>query len=413
MGMKRYKISAINSYASYKQNKRKMFITFLISLVGIGIIFSTFLLGSLKKDMSSFLYANGISLFDFNRGEPSENVYLPEGKACYSYYITPMESKGIYIPCKKLGQLDDYIELAKQTQINCFVIDVKDDYGYLTFKTDSEILNEAGCIKKQPPIENIDEVITRLNEAGIYTVARVVAFKDNVYSMRYPDSAVKNTLGETYVTSSGDRWLDPYDKGNWEYILEICEEARRHGFKEIQFDYVRFHESMNEKTVILKSGQPKIDIITEFVRYMSEILHRENVKVSADVFGAVVLSDLDASIVGQDFVAMSKYLDYISPMVYPSHYAEGTFGIDYPHLNAYQMILKTMELGEKKLAQGGGNMAKIRPWLQDFTLSKEPYLLYGPKEIKEQIQGANDAGVMDWLFWNSAGNYTKEGLIAE
>ena len=108
---------------------------------------------------------------------------------------------------------------------------------------------------------------------------------------------------------------------------------------------------------------------------------------------------------------MSKYLDYISPMIYPSHYANGTFGIEYPHIDVYEIILKTMERAQKKLDEASIDTVQIRPWLQDFTLSyKEPYLEYGPEQIKAQIQGVYDAGTSNWAFWNASGKYTKEGM---
>lgn len=413
MGMKKNKYDAINSYASYKANKKKILWSFLIICVGVVILGVAELRGQIQKDYRAFLSTNGISLFSMQRMKPSDNIVLAKGKISYELYTAPIESKGIYIPSKKIKQIEEYISMARETGINSFVIDIKDDNGNLTFKTDNETLAPIGVVKDKPPISNIDQLIQRLNEVGIYPIARIVVFKDNVYTKRYPESAIKGADGTTYVTRSGDRWLDPYNRENWDYILEICDEAYRHGFKEIQFDYVRFHESMNEKTVLIKNDQSKEQIITEFVKYASSKLHEKNIKVSADVFGAVILSDIDAKIVGQDFVEMSKYLDYISPMVYPSHYADGTFGIEYPNLQPYDMILKTMNLGVEKMSCGKEKMAKIRPWLQDFTLSKEPYLLYGPDEIKAQIQGVNDAGLSDWLFWNAAGNYTEEGLMGQ
>ena len=127
MGMKRYKITTINSYASYKQNKKRSLVTTISLLVSMGILMYTFFSGTFMKDMRSFLLANGLNLFDMQKNEPSEHFDLPQGEICYSYYVTPKESKGIYVPGRKLDQLDEYIKLARETQVNCFVIDVKDD----------------------------------------------------------------------------------------------------------------------------------------------------------------------------------------------------------------------------------------------------------------------------------------------
>ena len=405
--MKQVKLGAINSYNLYKQRKIKKAqytVLFTVFLLIVSVFLAT---GRLEEDLGWILSIWKVAPLE-------EDVYLKGNNIRYDLYSAPKAAKGVYIPARKIENNEKYIKLAKETEVNSFVIDVKDDMGYLTFATDNKVLVDKGIVLANPPIEDIKALMDELCEAGIYPIARVVAFKDNVIAKREPERAVKKLDGEIYTTSGGDTWLDPYNKENWAYLLEISKEAAKVGFKEIQFDYMRFHESMNENRVILDPEISKTEIITEFTQYICENLKKEGVKVSADVFGAVILSDLDANIVGQDFKAISKYLDYICPMIYPSHYAEGTFGIDYPHCNAYEMILKTLKLGQNKINEDGEKRAVIRPWLQDFTLKNlEPYLEYGPKEIRDQIKGAYDAGVEEWLFWNAGGNYTEEGLKAE
>ena len=408
--MKRCKLGAVGSYYQYQQNKikKKQYGV----LVAIGLFLSSVFLvtGRLDKDLNALLSSNKVKMESI-----SESVYLMQPDINYSVYAAPEVAKGIYIPTNKVKNYEEYIKLAKETGINSFVIDVKDDLGYLTFASDNEELVRKGMVLANPPIQDMEHMMNRLCEANIYPIARVVAFKDHVAAIHDPDLAVKSLDGSTYVTKGNDTWLDPYNKENWEYLLAVSREAIKMGFKEIQFDYVRFHESMNENRVILDGEVSKSEIITQFTQYICENLHKEGIKVSADVFGAVVLSDIDAEIVGQDFSQMSKYLDYICPMVYPSHYAEGTFGIKYPHLDAYHIIYKTMKLGLSKIADDSGEKrATIRPWLQDFTMKNiEPYLEYGPNEIRQQIKGANDANVAEWLLWNAAGNYTKEGMMVE
>lgn len=413
--MRKGKWKHIYDYSSYKQSKLRRKQCLLIGLFGSLVIFITIVTGRFEKDLKIFADANNILFFWQKQDPTADDVYFSQDTICYDLYTAPINAMGIYIPNHKINQCQEYINMAKGTKINSFVINVKDDTGNLTFNTDNQALIDMGVVLADPPIDDIEQLMRRLYEANIYPIARVVAFKDNKVAKKDSTRAVKQKDGTTYVTSGGDTWLDPYNKENWEYLLEVCKEAHRKGFKEIQFDYVRFHESMNENRVILDDEKSKTDIITEFTKYICENLHEEGVKVSADVFGAVVLSDLDASIVGQDFTAMSQYLDYISPMVYPSHYAEGTFGIEYPHLNPYEMILKTMNLGQKRMnAEEVKPKAKIRPWLQDFTMKNiKPYLAYGPEQIKEQIQGANDAGVEEWLLWNAGGYYTTEALMTE
>lgn len=405
--MRKGKLGAVNSYYEYRQKKikREQLIILFSGILFIIIIF--LVTGRFESDLKLLL----------NRGRSNleiaeKSVYLDHTDISYHLYRAPEVAKGIYIPARKMNDYERYIKLAKETNVNSFVIDVKDDMGYLTFATDNQALVDKGCILEKPPIEDIEGMMNELCEANIYPIARIVAFKDNVVAKEDLERAVKSVDGSIYTTSAKDTWLDPYNKENWQYLLEVSREAARVGFKEIQFDYVRFHESMNENSVLLDENISKTEIIVEFIQYICENLQKDGIKVSADVFGAVVLSDIDARIVGQDFTEMSKYLDYICPMVYPSHYAEGTFGIESPNADPYQVILKTMNIAQSKVESiEGEKKAIIRPWLQDFTMKNlKPYTKYGAEELKAQIKGANDAKVEEWLFWNAAGNYTEEGL---
>lgn len=176
---------------------------------------------------------------------------------------------------------------------------------------------------------------------------------------------------------------------------------------------MRFHETMNSERVELPSDVSKTDIITEFMEYMYQNLKPYGVYVSADVFGAIITSQVDAQIVGQDYKELIKHLDYISPMVYPSHYAPGSFGIDYPDLKPYDIILASMQASNKLVKELPRNERKatVRPWLQDFTATwVQPHQVYGAQQIREQIQGTYDAVLEQWILWNGAAKYTKEGL---
>lgn len=348
--------------------------------------------------------------------EPIKETYLEQDQIMYELYSNPVKVKGIYVPANKMSKLDELIELADTTEINSFVIDIKNDYGYLTFGTDNAYIQEMGSVSKTPNISDIEYVMDKVYTANIYPIARIVTFKDNIVGNTHPDRMIKDKEGNVYKTKDGDMWLNPYDKRNWEYILEICKEAIALGFKEIQFDYVRFHESMNSERVDLSEDVSKTEIITEFMAYMYEELKPYGVFVSADVFGAIITSKIDAEIVGQDYKELVKRLDYISPMVYPSHYEPGSFGIKYPDLQPYDIILKSMQASTQSIKELERNerKAEVRPWLQDFTATwVNPHQTYGKEQIRQQIDGVYDAVLDQWILWNGAANYTKEGLEKE
>ena len=405
--MKKYRLQPLDSYYYYKKKKiwlkKILFFITGMSVICFGIVGNE----NLGDDLKALGIGQKIS---------DEAVYIDGNKVAYGLYKQKQEVKGIYIPPSKVEDYEEYINMAKRTNVNSFVIDVKSDQGYLTFASDNEKLINMGCVLANPPIEDINQVMKRLYEEDIYPIARVVTFKDNVATAHFPNLAVKALDGQVYELKSGDKWLNPYNKENWDYILEVCKEAIKVGFKEIQFDYIRFHESMSEEKVQLAPNKTKSEIITEFVNFMSEQLKEYGVGVSADVFGAIIMSKIDGENVGQDFNELCKHLDYICPMVYPSHYADGTFGIEYPHIQCYDIILRSMELAQDKILENprAERKAKIRPWLQDFTLAgMKPYQFYGEEQIRSQIQGAYDAGVNEWLFWNASGKYTEAGLDEE
>ena len=213
------------------------------------------------------------------------------------------------------------------------------------------------------------------------------------------------------------------------------------GFDEVQFDYIRFSTDSGMKDVDFGQEAEEKDreeIITEFVKYASERVHEAGGAISADVYGMVIDSRTDQQIVGQNYIEMSRYLDYISPMVYPSHYGPYNYNIPVPDAEPYRLVLTALQSSRKVLAgiseeTVSGNMepeytaeqiaslspaegisVQVRPWLQDFTATwVQGHISYGPEEIRAQIQAVYDAGYEEWILWNAANRYTEEGLLRE
>lgn len=411
--MKKWLIKPYNSYYHYKE--RKLMIKRLSVILGVFICIVTVFIATKQITMASIKEFADKIISNVKESDAGQ-VDLKQDKIMYGLYPEPISVKGIYVPANKISKLDELIELANTTEINTFVVDVKNDYGYLTFHSDNEYIQSMGSVSKTPNISDIELVMDKVYAANVYPIARIVTFKDNIVGNKHPDRMIKDKEGNVYKTKDGDMWLNPYDKRNWEYILEICLEAINLGFKEIQFDYVRFHESMNSERVDIPDDVSKTEIITEFMAYMYENLKPYGVFVSADVFGAIITSEVDAKIVGQDYKELVKHLDYISPMVYPSHYAAGSFGVEYPDLQPYDIILKSMQASAKLIKEipREERRATVRPWLQDFTATwVNPHQTYGANQIREQIQGTYDAILDQWILWNGAANYTIEGLNKE
>ncbi|WP_055108704.1 putative glycoside hydrolase [Paenibacillus ihumii] len=320
--------------------------------------------------------------------------------------------KGIYVTAYSAGgaRMDQLIDLLDSTELNSMVIDVKDDTGYITYKTDQPKLQELG--NPQPFIRDIHALMERLEKHDIYPIARVVVFKDSILAKKHPEYSFVHNDGSVWSNNKGDSFVNPYSQEVWEYNLEIAKEAAKLGFKEIQFDYVRFPEGFEKRADSLKyrkDERSRVGAVTSFVKYAKEELEPLRIKVSVDIFGYAA-SVPAAEGIGQDFVKISEHVDIICPMIYPSHYTTGWFNAKDPDKAPYQTIRGATMDTQKKLEPLGDKQPLIRPWIQDFTaswLGKDRYIHYGKHEIEEQIRALKDLNVDEYLLWNASNRYTS------
>lgn len=351
--------------------------------------------------------------------------YLEVSNKLAKEYFVEKPIRGIFLTANTAGiksSLDNLINLANETEINAFVIDVKNDDGHITYDMDLPLVDEIGS--ERYLIKNIDEVMDKLYDNNIYPIARIVAFKDPFLSSHITDYAIKNQDGSLFQYKKIS-WLSPYNKDAWKYIIDVAKEAALTGFKEIQFDYIRFEATKSLENANfgnnIDASLSRIDVITEFIEYAMEELEPYDVVVSADVFGTIIASEIDANMIGQNYLEMAKRLDVICPMVYPSHYGRGYYGLSPslpPDLYPYEIIYGSMMDSARVLENlpEDNNNVIVRPWLQAFTasyLGSGNYMTYDGEAIRKQIQGAYDAGLDEWLLWNSGNRYSKDGIIAK
>ena len=255
----------------------------------------------------------------------------------------PVQVKGIYISAYVAGtpsMVDNLIAELDRTEANTLVIDLKDDFGRVACEMESPLVQELGSSKAY--ISDIQGLMEKLEEHGIYAIARIPAFRDAWLGDVRPDWCIKKADGTVFRDRDGNAWVNPYKKEAWDYLVEIAAEAGKLGFEEVQFDYVRFCTEKGMKEVVFDEadvqGRSRTGIILEFMEYAYDRLKAEGLFVSADVFGAIINSDVNADSVGQIYGEMAKHLDYISPMIYPSHYADGNYGIAHPDMQPYETI---------------------------------------------------------------------------
>ena len=331
----------------------------------------------------------------------------------------PEEVRGIYISGPMAGSpglFQNILDDMENTEINTVVIDLKNDEGRITCDIDTPVVTEIGACK--PYVQDIEAVIKTLKDRGLYVIARVVAFRDPYLAEQKPEWSLHQADGSLYRDKQGMAWVDPYCTNVWDYLVEIGTAAKEIGFDEVQFDYIRFSTDSTMKNVVfdeeVTQGRSKTDVITEFVAYAYENLASQGLFVSADVFGTIIGSEIDANAVGQIYTEMAKHLDYICPMLYPSHYGQGNFGLEYPDKQPYETVLGALQKSKTvmdKAAEEDGHVndqAIVRPWLQDFTasyLGEGKYISYGYDEVQLQIQAVKDAGYNEWMLWSAANKY--------
>ncbi|WP_255298610.1 putative glycoside hydrolase [Brevibacillus dissolubilis] len=327
----------------------------------------------------------------------------------------PVKAKGIYLTGWSAGNSNfrKLLNLVNSTELNAMVIDMKEDEGRITYKTSVPLAKRIQA-DGVTFVADMDQLVQTLNENNVYTIARIVCFKDPYLAGKKPEWAMQRKTGGVWRDRKGVMWIDPYRKEVWDYNIAMAKEAAKKGFKEIQFDYVRFPEGGKrvdaEVAFYQQNGKPKQQVIADFLAYARKELEPYNVYVSADIFG-LVSSVTDDMGIGQKWELVTPEIDYVSPMMYPSHYANGTYGLAVPDAKPYETILNGLKDAQKKdqlVLAAGRQPAVIRPWYQDFTATwVRGHINYGPREVLEQIRAGKELGVEEYLIWDAGNSYSE------
>lgn len=322
--------------------------------------------------------------------------------------IGPMEAvRGLYVSYFAVGHTElrrQIFELLDTTELNAVVIDAKGDYGWISYPTQVSLAHEIDAAR--PTAKDFDEVMAQLKARGVYTIARVVTFKDNLLARCYPELAIKiQGNGQMWQDQEQQSWCDPFLKPVWDYNVQVAVEAAQKGFDEIQFDYVRFPTAS-------RSGAPqfsqeitresRIAAITSFLSVIRGQLQPFGVKVAADTFGYTCWRR-DDTLVGQDIERLGHYLDVLSPMLYPSTFGSGIPGYKFAVAHPYEVVYESARRAVERVNRFG---CIVRPWIQDFPDYRFDRRVYGREEIQAQIRGCFDAGSAGFMVWNPNVRYS-------
>ncbi len=342
---------------------------------------------------------------------PPPAAVHPDSSDRKFFFAQPEKVRGLYVNAWFAGsrkQLAKLIGLAKRTEINSFVIDVKDATGYVSHASGVPLAREIGAAG-EIRIRKLSYLLGELEAAGIYPIARIVIAKDPLLAAARPDLVVQDTAGGVWLDNKDAAWLNPYQREVWDYHVALAREAAAWGFPEIQWDYVRFPDAPASELARAhypgSNGQPKADAIRDFLAHSRDALADMDVRITADVFGVTTSAPHDVG-VGQVWESFIDVVDAALPMVYPSHYREGDFDVDAPNAYPYETVRAALKDVLRRSAAIPGAGA-TRPWLQDFSLGEPPY---GAAEVRAQIQATYDAGIEEWILWNAGSSYTEEAL---
>ena len=358
----------------------------------------------------------------YRRGETA----LGDRAATADLQLEPIEAKALYIKtsvaASGMETIDEYFDLIDRTELNAAVIDLKsdniDDVGLIYYQSQVPEVIEADTSRDYMPIE---EILAEAKRRNIYTIARIHIFAhDNALLEKHPDWYIQKD-GKPWFADFGIAWLDTYDERVWDYNIKLGVEAAQMGFDEVQFDYIRFPSDGDLTGTVMKGPRDSKNNPDEMFNTIGRFMERAQAAINGagayfgvDVFGYVAWAPQRS--IGQNLQIMGQHADYVYPMVYPSHFVPGELGFDVPGRHPFEMVDRSMGAVKAQLT-GAASRAKVRPWLQDFTLIwVEPIVRYGAAEVRAQIDAAEAHradGVAGWALWDSDNDYEEGALKAK
>jgi hypothetical protein len=324
----------------------------------------------------------------------------------------PAEVKAAYLSYFGVGDREireRVLALVGRTELNAIVIDVKGDHGFVPHPSRVAAAVDAGALGPVR-IRNFGELIGGLRQRGVYTIARLVVFKDDVLARHRPEWAVLDArTGAPWRDGERLAWIDPFRREAWSYTIALAREAADLGFDEIQFDYLRF--PADGALAAARYSQPNVEAariraITGFLAEARRALEGTRAALAVDVFGYIAFNPDDTGL-GQRVEDLAPLVDYLSPMAYPSAYHRGIPGFPNPVAHPYEVVHETVRRIRQRAA---GTSAGVRPWIQDFRDYAFDRRAFGPREVRAQMRAAADAGATGWMLWNPHNAYTAEAL---
>lgn len=316
--------------------------------------------------------------------------------------LEPLIVKALYLSFWRASnnspRLKELLQIIDKSEVNTIVVDVKNEYGSTSYLTSFEQANSYGAHKDRTN-RNIEKFIKLMKSKNIYTIARIVTFKDELQASNNPDYAIKKLDGTLWRNHDDMAWVDPYDKRAHEYTVAIAEEAAKVGFDEINFDYIRFPAKEGLIFSKINTQENRIKAISDFLELSKKRLRKYGVFISVDTYGNICWSDDDNNI-GQTVSSLAEHADYLAPMLYPSGFATGSFYFKYPANHPHAVVYRSIKNIQDRI-----DSSRVRPWLQYFKDYSDLNKEYKKFEINEQIRATQDTNTSGWMMWSPSSRY--------
>ncbi len=335
-------------------------------------------------------------------------ITVPLSTAPQEIKLVPINPKALYLSFYGIGDRglrESARRLIEETELNALVVDVKGDRGMIPYKSSIPLASEVGG-QQIITVRDMNGLMRSLKEKGIYTIARIVVFKDNPLAQKIPDLAVKAQNGQVWHDRENLAWVDPFKKEVWDYNIQIAIEAAQIGFDEIQFDYLRFPDASGLRFSMPSTEENRVKAISGFLKEAKERLMPYNVFLSADIFGYVCWNLNDTEI-GQRLEDLATHVDYLCPMLYPSGFQYGIPGYRIPVAHPYEIVYLSLKRAQERTRLPS---IRFRPWLQAFRDYAFDRRYFKGKELQDQINAVREFGSQGWMLWNPQNNYFEDGL---
>lgn len=370
--------------------------------------------GAFIGDSTHSTQSDKDGFFDFKTSEETFHIKAYGYKALHikkdsnikEYKMTPINIKALYLSFWRASgnseTMRNIFKIIEETEVNAIVVDIKNEYGSTLYKTTFKEANTYGAHNNRTN-RNISRFMKMMQERDIYTIARIVTFKDEIQASCNLDYAIKNQDGEVWRNHDDMAWVDPYDKRSHDYAIRMAEEAAKVGFDEINFDYIRF--PAKEGLVFSKENtqENRIKAINTFLDSAKQKLQKYGVYISVDTYGNILWTKKGDNNIGQTVKSLAEHADYLAPMLYPSGFARGSFGKENPSSHPYIVIHRSIRHIKDII-----DPSRVRPWLQYFRDYAHTKMHYKKNEVTEQVRAAENMKTNGWMMWSPSSRYHQE-----